>query len=433
MTAENFSLIRYRARRLDLRIAGVVVLGALVAACASPQPKHKGKHRSKEYFAESEYGVKASPRVISGSMARMPRGGGRDQLGKPYKVKGKWYYPREEPGYTRVGKASWYGAAFHGRLTANGEVYDMNHLSAAHPTMPLPSYARVTNLANGNSVIVRVNDRGPYAHDRVIDLSQRAADLLDYQHHGTADVKVEYVGRAPLEGRDDAFLLASFRRGSDPIGQPASGVMIAMNGPTPTAPMPGSRPFPAMASAAAAQPLPPAPMPPMPQEGTLQPPPPPGTLVVPAGFSEGDPVLPAIGPIVTEKPGMLMGIAHAPGAAINPALAGYADERISAANDIGTTAYASVLTPAAISDAWKKLAPAEAGEGGEYVDAGFFADRKEADRIAAALAPYGKVQRSNVPTENGELYGVTVAGSSDALLKAAWAAGATDAFVVRAE
>nr|WP_244491067.1 septal ring lytic transglycosylase RlpA family protein [Paramesorhizobium deserti] len=413
-------------------MAGVVILGALVAACASPQPKQKAKHRSKEYFAESEYGVKASPRVISGSVSKMPRGGGRDQLGKPYKVKGKWYYPKEEPGYTRTGKASWYGSAFHGRLTANGEVYDMTHLSAAHPTMPLPSYARVTNLANGNSVIVRVNDRGPYAHDRVIDLSQRAAKLLDYQHHGTADVKVEYVGRAPLEGRDDAFLMASFRSGSDPVGQPASGVMIAMNGPTPTAPMPDALPMPAMASAAAAQPLPPAPMPmpDMPGEGMLQPPSPPGSLASP-----GDPVLPAVGPIVIEKPAILMGIAHAPGAAVSSALAGYADERVAAANsDIEASAYASVLTSSAISDAWKKIGVEKANGGiGEYVDAGFFSDRQEADRIAAALAPYGKVQRSNVPTENGELYGVTVAGSSDALLEAAWAAGATDAFVVRAE
>ncbi|MBB2973852.1 rare lipoprotein A [Mesorhizobium sp. RMAD-H1] len=435
MAAENYSLIRCRVRPFNLRLAGVLILGALVAACATPQPKSKGKHRPKEYFAESEYGVKASPRVISGAVKKMPRGGGRDQLGKPYKVKGKWYYPKEEPGYARVGKASWYGSAFHGRLTANGEVYDMTHLSAAHPTMPLPSYARVTNLANGNSVIVRVNDRGPYAHDRVIDLSQRAAELLDYQHHGTANVKVEYVGRAPLEGRDDAFLLASFHRGSDPVGQPASGVMIAMNGPTPTAPMPDPRPFPEVAGEVAAQALPPAPMPmpPVPEEGVLQPPP--GAVAIPAGLSEGDPVLPAIGPIVIEKPAILMGIAHARGVASPSALAGYADQRVAAANGVEVAAYASVLSSSAISDAWKKIGmeKARAGEEHEYVDAGFFSDKEEADRIAAALAPYGRIQRTNVPTGNGELYGVTVAGSSDALLKAAWAAGATDAFVVRAE
>ncbi len=116
--------------------------------------------------------------------------------------------------------------------------------------MPLPSYARVTNTFNGSSIIVRVNDRGPFERDRVIDLSQKAAEMLDYQHHGTADVKVEYVGRAPLDGQDDAYLMASYRSGNgDPIGQPATGVMMAMNAPTPTPagiaamPVPQSSPF----------------------------------------------------------------------------------------------------------------------------------------------------------------------------------------------
>jgi rare lipoprotein A (peptidoglycan hydrolase) len=88
--------------------------------------------------------------------------------------------PKEDKRYAKVGLASWYGDAFHGRLTANGEVYDMTHLTAAHPTMPLPSYARVTNLKNGSSVIVRVNDRGPYHEGRIIDVSERAAQMLDY-------------------------------------------------------------------------------------------------------------------------------------------------------------------------------------------------------------------------------------------------------------
>ncbi len=90
--------------------------------------------------------------------------------------------------------ASWYGDAFHGRRTANGEVYDMRSLTAAHPTMPLPSYARVTNLSNGYSVIVRVNDRGPYHGGRVMDVSSRVADVLDFKSTGTAKIKVEYVG-----------------------------------------------------------------------------------------------------------------------------------------------------------------------------------------------------------------------------------------------
>ena len=129
----------------------VAMAGVVLTSCAS-QPTPKAKlAKSKEYFAESEYGVKASPRLTSKD-ALLPRGGGRDQLGKAYKVKGNWYKPKEDPNYVKVGRASWYGDAFHGRLTANGEIYDMTHLTAAHPTMPLPSYARVTNTKNGNSV-----------------------------------------------------------------------------------------------------------------------------------------------------------------------------------------------------------------------------------------------------------------------------------------
>ena len=217
-------VLRSKFRGVWILCASAVAL----TACTSTGPKVTmvKKTRSKEYFSEKDYGVKASPRVVDVAMAslpgmkmkRMPRGGGRDQIGKPYKVKGKWYVPKEDPNYHVAGTASWYGDAFHGRLTANGEVYDMNHLSAAHPTMPLPSYARVTNKKNGNSVIVRVNDRGPYAHGRVIDLSKRAAQLLDYTSTGTAQVVVEYVGRAPVDGADDEYLMASYKPGS---GNPA--------------------------------------------------------------------------------------------------------------------------------------------------------------------------------------------------------------------
>jgi rare lipoprotein A len=197
-------------------VAAAVSMALVLSACTgSPSIKTALKSsNTKEYFAESEYGVKASPRV-SNQRSRLPRGGGRDMVGKPYKVKGKWYKPKEEPNYAKVGAASWYGDAFHGRLTANGEIYDMTHLTAAHPTMPLPSYARVTNQKNGSSIVVRVNDRGPFANGRIIDLSKRAAQLLDYTHAGVAKVKVEYLGRAPLHGRDDQYLMASYRPGAD--------------------------------------------------------------------------------------------------------------------------------------------------------------------------------------------------------------------------
>ncbi|NDW06329.1 septal ring lytic transglycosylase RlpA family protein [Jiella pacifica] len=162
-------------------------------------------------FDSKTFGVPASPRVTT--LKRVPKGGGREQVGKPYKVRGKWYYPKDQPGYVKTGKASWYGPNFHGRLTANGEIYDMHHLSAAHKTFPLPSYAMVTNMQNGNKVMVRINDRGPFAHGREIDVSAETAELLGFKSAGTADVKVEYVGRAPVDGDDTKMLMASFQPG----------------------------------------------------------------------------------------------------------------------------------------------------------------------------------------------------------------------------
>jgi rare lipoprotein A len=135
---------------------------------------------------------------------KVPKGGGYYQVGKPYQIAGVRYQPREDPGYDRVGSASWYGELFHGRRTANGEIYDMDRISAAHPTLPLPVYARVTNLNNGRTIVVRINDRGPYANDRIIDLSRRSAELLGFRNHGTATVRVKYLGRAPLSG-DDSY------------------------------------------------------------------------------------------------------------------------------------------------------------------------------------------------------------------------------------
>jgi rare lipoprotein A len=121
--------------------------------------------------------------------------------------------PEEDVNYRAEGMASWYGDDFHGRLTANGEVFDMGSLTAAHPTLPMPSYARVTNMSNGKSLVVRVNDRGPYHGNRLIDVSNKAAELLEFKGNGVAKVRVEYVGRAPLEGSDDRQLMATLRTG----------------------------------------------------------------------------------------------------------------------------------------------------------------------------------------------------------------------------
>jgi peptidoglycan lytic transglycosylase len=208
-----------QADRAGVRIARVcAALGACVALanCASSD-----RLVTK---VDPRYGVASSPRVVEFGEP-VPKGGGTYRIGRPYMVAGRTYVPEENRSYRAEGLASWYGDDFHGRLTANGEIFDMTAVSAAHPTLPMPSYVRVTNLANDKSMIVRVNDRGPYRGDRIIDLSVRAAKLLGFQEHGVGRVRVEYVGPASLDGSDDRLLVATLRH-----GQPApapSAVMLA--------------------------------------------------------------------------------------------------------------------------------------------------------------------------------------------------------------
>ncbi len=145
----------------------------------------------------------------------LPKGGGYYKVGQPYLINGVRYTPRHDPNYKEEGVASWYGPGFHGKRTANGETYDMHALSAAHRTMPLPSFAYVTNLENGRRVMVRVNDRGPFKKGRIIDVSSRVAQELGFHKDGVARVRVEYAGKAPLDGADhaeQAFLEKSKRR-----------------------------------------------------------------------------------------------------------------------------------------------------------------------------------------------------------------------------
>jgi peptidoglycan lytic transglycosylase len=186
-----------------VRSAAVIAVCLVVTNCAQ-----NGKFSR----VDPKYGVSSSPRVVAFGEP-VPKGGGTYRVGKPYTVAGRVYVPEEDTGYRAEGLASWYGDDFHGRLTANGEVFDMASLTAAHPTLPLPSYARVTNLGNGKSLIVRVNDRGPYHGNRLIDVSNRAAELLEFKGNGVARVRVEYVARAPLEGSDDRQLMATLRTG----------------------------------------------------------------------------------------------------------------------------------------------------------------------------------------------------------------------------
>jgi rare lipoprotein A len=404
--------------RLTISFAGAVALvsGAFLAGCAAESPKSMvhSKTRTKEYFSSAEYGVPPSP-IVSTKRSRLPRGGGRDQIGKPYKIHGKWYYPKEDKHYEKVGRASWYGSAFHGRLTANGEVYDMTHLTAAHPTMPLPSYARVTNLANGSSVVVRVNDRGPYAGGRIIDLSKRAAEMLDYASDGVAKVKVEYVSRAPLDGHDEQYLMASYHPGNrapDPSDGLPTGVMIAMNGPTPSADVGASAPFPGKLADVAPRPV----------VASLQ----------PAAFAPGDPLLPDLGPAIPERPENGFGTS---GTQVAFATLSYADNRVRTASDPFTVLGGDKLTADGIVSSWKRQNPEGAPANKAFVAAGTFETRAEADRLARALADVGHTSLEKSELQNGDWYTLNVypenGKSLDDVLQAAWASGATDAIAVR--
>ncbi len=161
-----------------MRVLALVVLALVLGACSSKPPP-----------------------APSAPTAALPA---NVKIGKPYHIDGRWYHPRHEPDYDRVGIASWYGSDFHGLATANGEVFDMHAVSAAHTTLPLPSLVRVTNLENGRSIVLRVNDRGPFVGDRIIDLSRAAARELGFERAGLAKVRVQFVGFA-----DDSTRIAA--------------------------------------------------------------------------------------------------------------------------------------------------------------------------------------------------------------------------------
>jgi rare lipoprotein A len=140
-----------------------------------------------------------------------PAGGpGVYKVGTPYQINGVWYYPATDYAYAETGIASWYGPGFHGRATANGEGYDQNGLTAAHRTLPMPSMVRVTNLENGRQIALKINDRGPFAHSRIIDVSRRAAQLLGFEQQGTARVRVEIMA-------DESRQLAMLQGAAAPV------------------------------------------------------------------------------------------------------------------------------------------------------------------------------------------------------------------------
>ncbi|MGV8838738.1 MAG: septal ring lytic transglycosylase RlpA family protein [Bauldia sp.] len=351
----------FRSVRLQkaLRIATLAGTAAILAACNTSD-------RAGTYSSTGAGVTAAGP---------VPHGGGYELANqRPYTIRGVTYVPTEDPNYSRTGVASWYGTDFHGELTANGERYDMTALTAAHKTLPLPSYVRVTNLDNGASIVVRVNDRGPFVDDRIIDMSAQAANLLGFYDRGVADVRVDYIGRAPLEGDDTQMLMATY---SPPGG--ASNTAIAYNEQTRTvsaAPDTGPlrrafNPFQNGAAAAVFEPT-----------------------ALPAGQ---DP---------------LAALAAAPTAQ------GYAETpRLSPAQE----ALRDIAT----------ATPATAGN--VLIQVGVFGDRTNVDRIAGLLGRFGSVSITDIPGIDRTLWSVRLSvpsGGAQEAVAAAVQAGATGAHVL---
>jgi rare lipoprotein A len=246
--------------RRALTVLAPVVVAAALAACSSATPD-RGVGFAAATTVVSEATPSSTRLAANVEPERKARTKGYYTVGQPYRIAGKTYVPREEPHYSQVGIASWYGYDFHGRKTANGEIYDLDAVTAAHPTLPLPSYARVTNVENGRSIMVRINDRGPFVDDRIIDVSRTVARKLDFETDGTAKVRVDYLRPASLEADDEKMLLASYQGpGASPASNGGPLVMVAAAQPSPTsvaiAAAAPSRPTPMRTSLSFAEPAP---------------------------------------------------------------------------------------------------------------------------------------------------------------------------------
>lgn len=209
--------------RGSLKWAGLAATGILLAACGSHPPRPSAQPATTEQ--------------------------GYYKIGRPYQIDGIWYFPREDWSYDETGIASWYGEEFHGRYTADGEIFDLNSLTAAHRTLPMPVVVRITNLENGRSIKLRVNDRGPYAAGRIIDVSRRSAQLLGFEMQGTAKVRVQIdvpdsMKVAAAAGRNAPpsapAIIASVV--SAPLTVPVSAVEAVRGAPEPPPPLPAPPP-----------------------------------------------------------------------------------------------------------------------------------------------------------------------------------------------
>lgn len=203
-------------------IAPIALLGLVLAGCASEPPSG-----------------------ISGM------GQGTYRVGRPYQMRGVWYYPAVDYDYDRTGIASWYGEEFEGRLTANGEIFDLNQLTAAHTTLPMPSIVQVTNLENGRSLQLRVNDRGPFVDGRLIDVTRRAAQLLGFENQGTTRVRVQVLRDESIAAAEAAthdsgqVLVADVGAATAAVSAPAAAARHPVHSAPRPAPM---RPIPHLAA-----------------------------------------------------------------------------------------------------------------------------------------------------------------------------------------
>lgn len=219
-----------RANLVRLAILGIGIAG--LSGCASQPPP-------------------PTPATAAAAAEPQPTPGGSYKVGTPYQIDGVWYYPRVDYSYNETGIASWYGPGFHAKVTANGEKYNENELTAAHQTLPMPSLVRVTNLENGRSIVVRINDRGPFVSGRIIDMSRRGAQLLGYDQRGTAKVRVEV-----LADESRAIAAAAMNANAQVAGGSPDGGPVPQAAPRPTVtvegtplPPPGAKPPPARAIA----------------------------------------------------------------------------------------------------------------------------------------------------------------------------------------
>jgi rare lipoprotein A len=339
--------------------------------------------------------------ILSGCASSEPRvAGGRYRaghpsykVGAPYQINGVWYYPKVDYNYDESGVASWYGEAFDQQVTANGEIFDLNDLTAAHRTLPLPSIVEVTNMQNGRQLKLRVNDRGPYAQNRIIDVSRRAAQLLGFERSGTTQVHVQVV-------KDDSIKVAeAAKRGS------TGDVVLAAAAATPVpAPPPRLAPTPERSIAVAELP---------PLQG------PPSTPAVP--FAE------ALAPVQPAP------MAVPPGAAI--------EATASQRSWLIASAHAETLQPSPVRSA-SALPPQSdrvittSGSSRIFIQAGAFAVPENAQRARSRFSALVNVEVANIAVHGSPLYRVRLgpvatAEEADRLLSRLVSSGYPDARIVK--